>query len=210
MDGTGLYNLKPSDIARASAVLFEAFRDDPFFEYMLDARRHELGVAASVHAFTLKMGIRYGRAYAPSADVEGVAIWLPPGGTRITAWRSLRSGVLRLGGTLSKNRKELWSFARRMLRYSAYSDALHERNAPVAHWYLLSIGIGDRWRGKGYASVLLKPMLWQCDHTGTPCYLETHNPRNVGLYEHFGFVVKEESRLPGSDRMHWAMLRGPQ
>ena len=52
-------------------------------------------------------------------------------------------------------------------------------------------------------------MLDRCDREGVPCYLETHNEQNLGLYEHFGFEVKEKGVLPGSNRSHWAMLRNP-
>jgi hypothetical protein len=45
------------------------------------------------------------------------------------------------------------------------------------------------------------------DAAGLPIYLETAEPQNVGLYEHFGFAVVHESTIPGSRLTNWAMLR---
>lgn len=53
----------------------------------------------------------------------------------------------------------------------------------------------------------LRPVFDYLDRQGLPCYLDTHNPANLPFYEHYGFKVVEEGRLPGTDRPHWAMLR---
>jgi hypothetical protein len=38
-------------------------------------------------------------------------------------------------------------------------------------------------------------------------YLETHDEKNVPLYEHFGFKVIEKANIPDLDVINWAMLR---
>jgi GNAT superfamily N-acetyltransferase len=58
-------------------------------------------------------------------------------------------------------------------------------------------------QGKGWAGVLLRPVLAALDAVETACCLETQNPRNVPLYEHFGFNVKLHTRVPGTDVGHW-------
>jgi hypothetical protein len=47
------------------------------------------------------------------------------------------------------------------------------------------------------------------DASGTPCYLETANERNVVLYQRYGFAVAAESDLRGGPHV-WAMLRRPR
>jgi ribosomal protein S18 acetylase RimI-like enzyme len=205
----GLYELQRTDVARASSVLFEAFLEDPFFQYMLGESRLDEGIVRSLHAFTINLGIRYGEVHAPTEALEGIAIWLPPRHARITAWKSLMSGLPGVSLARSLGWKRTAALARRMSAYSRYADGLHEQCMPNPHWYLLSIGVGDQYRGRGYASRLLRPMLDRCDKESLPCYLETHNERNVGLYSHYGFFVKVEGQLPGSDGKHWAMVRNP-
>jgi len=208
--GTELYRLKAADRGRASSVLFEAFLHDPFFAYLLGPRCTDERVATSFHRFTINVGLRYGVVQAPSAGIEGVAIWLPPGHTAITVWNAIMSGVLGIKGATVRHVKDVIRFVSRMVAYSSYAATLHEKHAPMPHWYLMVIGIGDAYRGMGYASRLLRPMLAQCDSKRLPCYLETHNPTNVDLYRHFGFSVMEAGTLPGSDTRQWAMLRKPE
>lgn len=210
MNNVKLHAVRMSDVERAANALFDAFLEDPFFEYLFGPRRGVEAAVTPIHAFTLGYGVRYGEVYSPSADIEGVAIWLPPGSSTITTWKAIRAGVLRLRSIGNAGLKERLSFANKMAVYSRYSERLHRKHAPSRHWYLLSIGIRKELCGRGYASALLRPMLDRCDREGVPCYLETHNERNLGLYGHFGFEVKEMGMLPGSSRNHWAMLRNPE
>jgi GNAT superfamily N-acetyltransferase len=206
----GLHTIQQNDKPKAIDVLFEAFRNDLFFNYMLGVRSKDARIAIPIHAFILNLGTKYGEVHAPSSRIEGVALWLPPDNARITAWKALRSGVLRLVKVLPRNYKGAISFSKRMLAYARYSDELHERYVPFPHWYLLAIGIGDDNRGKGYASKLIKPMLERCDRDKLPCYLETHNEKNIEVYRHFGFDVIDVGKLPGVEQRQWAMLRKPR
>ena len=190
-------------------MLFDAFQDDPFFLYAFGAKHSHEALVGQIHRFTLRLGLRYGAVAAPTAVLEGIAIWLSPGHAAITPWRAIRTGVLGFAGTLLKSRMGLSSFMERMAAFASYSDQLHTRHAHFPHWYLLAIGVAHRFQGKGYASRLLRPMLARCDHENLPCYLETHNEGNLGIYQHFGFVVKEEGKIPGSATRQWALLRIP-
>jgi ribosomal protein S18 acetylase RimI-like enzyme len=205
-----LYRISTSDIEKARSVLAESFRDDPFFTYMLGERRGDPAFVKRIHGFTLAYGVANGIVLAPSQEIEGAAIWLPPGRTSMTAWRSIRAGVGRMMGMPFGSLAGRTAFARKMIAYSGFSTGLHKRHAPFPHWYLLAIGVAEVHRGKGLASRLIRPMLERLDAEGMPCYLETHNPANVGLYEHFGFTVAEVGKLPGSEARHWAMLRLPR
>jgi GNAT superfamily N-acetyltransferase len=200
-----LHPLRKTELEGAGRVFREAFWNDPFFSYIMGGERYDRAALASMHRFTVMYGLLYGKVCATSENLEGVALWLPPGATHMGAWRSIRAGVLSVGtaGRLSVK----CAFYRRLMAYGGYSAGIHERIAPFPHWYLLAMGVADAHRGKGFAGRLLRPVLEHLDAEGLPCYLETHNPANPALYEHFGFTVAFEGRLPGSDMPHWAMLR---
>jgi ribosomal protein S18 acetylase RimI-like enzyme len=204
-----LHAIVPAEVEEAANVLFSAFLDDPFFDYLFGPKRNAGEMVKTIHTFTLRYGIRYGEVFSPSERIEGVAIWLPPGTTTMTAWRALRSGALQLRAAARIGLRGSLSFMERMRAYSDFAERLHKKHAPFRHWYLVSLGVKPECRGKGYASELLRPRLERCDVEGLPCYLETHNERNLDLYRHFGFQVKEQGVLPGSDRYHWVMLREP-
>jgi ribosomal protein S18 acetylase RimI-like enzyme len=57
------------------------------------------------------------------------------------------------------------------------------------HWYLSMLGVDPACQGRGYGSALLKAGLARCDADGLPAYLESSNPKNIPLYERFGFEV---------------------
>jgi ribosomal protein S18 acetylase RimI-like enzyme len=88
-----------------------------------------------------------------------------------------------------------------------YSDALHARCAPGPHWYLFVIGVEPACQGQGVGGALLRPMLARADREAMPVYLETHKERNVSFYQHFGFAVAGEGRIPGSNVTVYGMLR---
>ena len=56
-------------------------------------------------------------------------------------------------------------------------------------------------------SVPVRVYLTGVSREGLPCYLDTHNPNNVSLYQRFGFEVVHEDEIPGTSVRHWAMLR---
>jgi ribosomal protein S18 acetylase RimI-like enzyme len=160
-----------------------------------------------IQACNISLGLNYGEVYAPSEGLEGVAIWLPPGHTRISTWGLMRSGILGIL-TVRQNRISVNTrVLKRAREYAEYAERIHRRHAPFPHWYLMMIGVKDAFRGQGYATRLIQPMLERCSQGKMPCYLETHNPRNLDIYGHFGFTVVEEGILPSSDIRHWAMLR---
>lgn len=57
------------------------------------------------------------------------------------------------------------------------------------HWYLSMIGVDPARQGMGLGSALLKAGLARVDADHLPAYLESSHPRNVPLYERFGFEV---------------------
>jgi len=57
------------------------------------------------------------------------------------------------------------------------------------HWHLTMIGVDPLEQQKGYGSALLEVGLAPCDEAHETAYLESTNPRNIPLYERFGFEV---------------------
>jgi len=51
------------------------------------------------------------------------------------------------------------------------------------------IGVDPVRQGRGLGSALLEAGLARCDAEGAMAYLESSNPKNVPLYERYGFEV---------------------
>ena len=89
-----------------------------------------------------------------------------------------------------------------------YAEALHHREMPDPHWYVMVLGVAPAFQGQGYARSLMQPLFDRADLEGLPCYLETTQPKNVGLYERFGFRVLVDTVEPESGLHVWTFRRG--
>jgi len=203
-DLNGLVRLTKAQVKPAAEMFARAFQDYPLLQYYFPDELERKKIASYFVSVAVFSGIRYGEIYATSPNLEGVAVWFPPGNYPVTIWKLVRSVPLSV----------IFGFGRygggRMRQLGEYIDAVHQRLAPFRHWFLQIIGVDPQFQGKGYAGKLLKPMLARIDEAGLPCYLETLDEHNIRLYEHFGFAVIEKSTIPEPNLTNWAMLRNSQ
>ncbi len=185
-------------------ALVKAFNNYPLFRHYFHNKTNREKISYYFLSFLVYSGIKYGEVYATSSNLEGIAIWMPSNNYPVTFWKALRSvplskifGIGRYGGS-------------KMRHFNDYIDSVHQRTAPFKHWFLQAIGIVPKFQGKGYASLLIKPMLSRIDKEKLACYLETIDEKNVEIYQHFGFEIIEKSIVPETEFTNWAMLRKAQ
>jgi hypothetical protein len=188
----------------AIGVLVRVFQDYPLLHFYYPDESIREKITFYFLSFMVYSGIRYGKVYASSSNMEGVAVWIPSSNYPMTFWKLLRSVPLstiinfgRYGGS-------------KMRQFGDYLDSVHKRLAPFRHWFLQTIGVDLSFQGKGFSSKLLRPMLYRMDEEGLPCYLETIDEKNVPIYEHFSFRVIDKSNIPETEFKNWAMLRKSQ
>lgn len=68
-------------------------------------------------------------------------------------------------------------------------------------WYLPMIAADPFATGQGLGAALMKRALARVDETSLPAYLESSNPRNISLYERFGFEAIGEIQHESSPVM---------
>lgn len=76
------------------------------------------------------------------------------------------------------------------------------------HWYLPFIGVDPFHQGKGYGGALMEHALIPCDRDDTLAYLESSNPKNIPLYERYGFKLLGKIQV-GTSPPIYPMLRAP-
>jgi len=87
---------------------------------------------------------------------------------------------------------------------------MEARHRPLGdHWYLLYMGVAPGRQGQGLGSALLRPVLDECDRTGTPAYLEASCERSRALYARHGFVERDALPLPEGGPTIFPMWREP-
>ena len=194
-------SLCKNHIAPAAAVLSRSFRDDPKLSHSLPLREQRRRVGHHVFGFLLRYGIRYGKAYATSPNLEGIAIWLPSEKAEMTPWRVLRSGATSTIFQVGVRP------AVKMLRAAGLVERIQRAEAPAHYRYLFVLGVDPVHQRKGWGSTLLRETMRGFGDPTTPCYLETFAADNVPFYQGHGFRVVKEIRLVNTDLTMWALLR---
>ncbi len=190
-DFSELLRLTESEIELAAGTLARAFYDYPLFSYVFpDASERRSGLPLLFQSF-VHYGILNGEVYATSQTLEGVAVWMPPDHTS-------RSSP---APEVSKDALD------RMTHFGRQVYAVRKRHVPSAHWFLMIIGVVPELQGRGYASVLLAPMLARIGRQHLPCYLDTEVEKNVDIYNRYGFRVVNDSIVVGTGVRSWGMLR---
>jgi len=204
----GLYRLDKYDSDRAAEVLGRAFYDDPLTLYAYSEGEREIDSMRYFVQFPLRYGLRYGEGYAPTSEIEGVALWLPSNKYPITFWRMLRASSL---WSMFKIMRKIGSGRlKRMAYIGKQIDEAHKRLAPFKHVYLQMLGVDSEHQGKGYASKLLRSMFERLDEQNIPCYLDTLTEKNTAMYEHLDFKMLEKQDVTDTNITIRALLREPR
>lgn len=178
----------------ATSVITLAFASDPVARWTYpDPDQYLEYFPRFIKAFAGK-SFENGTAYL-APDFAGAALWLKPGvGPNEDeliglVWESTSSAV----------QKDLFPMFEQMAQF----------HPTYPHWYLPMIGVEPSRQGSGVGSALLQHSLANCDADGLPAYLESSSPKNIPLYERFGFEQIGVIRSGDAPPM-FPMLRKPQ
>jgi GNAT superfamily N-acetyltransferase len=203
MDGRGPVRLGEEQVAASGAVLARAFADDPLFTHALpDPVERERLLVPLMMAWT-RYGLLYGEVDVTAGRVEASAIWLPPAAVIRTAERRERAGVTAAMDAFSDGARA------RLDAMVGHIGRIREAVQSVPHWYLMFIGVDPARQGLGLGGLLLRAGLARVDRDGVECQLFTWGPRNVPLYQRYGFEVSVDEDIPGTGPHFWFMRRRP-
>lgn len=184
-----------------SEVMSRSFFDDPQMAFLFPdpaTRSADLQVMFTVIA---SAGLRRGHSYVLAGDdgtIAAGAIWSPP---EIQSLSETEVGPIieAIGGRYGDDG---------VMRIAAMSDAMEVHHPHDPHLYLFVVGVDPTRQGHGLGEALLAPSLAHCDATGSAAYLESSNPRNIGLYQRLGFHAVSEF-YPEGGPLFTGMWRDP-
>lgn len=193
--------LPPESADAVLDTLCDAFHDYPVMQFVLGGRPNHaprlrtligLFVAARVARGDLLLGIP-----DPEGGLAGAALVNLPGNPTPAAWFDARRAAVW---------RELGQEARQ--RYEAYGNASHAHDPTTPHHHLGMIGVRRAAQGTGLARRLLEAV-----HQAAAQHPESHGvslttelPRNVPLYQHFGYRVVGHARV-APELETWSMFR---
>lgn len=191
--------LSTTDVPAAADLLARAFHDDRVARLLQpdQTRRRRYHDRAGKAMIQRAMAYRHVFAAYEGGAVRGIAVWLPPGVAMRPSLPALNAvprivKALAQPGTIRLLRD----------RQRAVAQA-HE----VPSWHLSLLATDPAHQGRGVGRRLLGHVLERADADGTPVWLETTDPANVGLYERFGFTTT--AQIPGKAGLptFWIMVR---
>jgi ribosomal protein S18 acetylase RimI-like enzyme len=198
-----LHVLTMDDFERSVEVLAKAFQTDPLWQWLVPDEAKRARYLPNFYRAFVRAGIRSEQVYGAGNPVEGVATWSKPG------------QEVSFGGLIGVDFLKLIfspfivAFARTAFPIFSRFEVMQRQYAPEPHFYLNNIGVLPEAQGKGLASKLIRPFLNEAEAQGVGVYTETMTPSNVGLYEHYGFRVMEQYRVPKTDLSIWAFYLPP-
>lgn len=176
----------PLDERSAIKIIQMGFSTDPIARWVYpDAETYLSLFPEFIRAFA-GGAIAAGSAYL-TRDNGGAALWLPPGTepNEEEVLDVVRSTVV------AELQKDVFDVM----------DQMGSFHPTEPHWYLPMIAVDPIRQGRGTGSTLMKFALERCDDDDLPAYLESSNPRNISLYQRFGFEIIGLIRSGGSPPM---------
>ena len=175
-----------------SEVFARSFADDPIARWPLPSD----GVEERVRTNFLQFGGGFAELgmLHEAGDGAGVAAWVPPGATERMVEMEIGTRAAIAATTTDEG-----------ARYFAMWDWIEAMVPDVPQWYLDLIAVAPERRGEGIGAALIRWGLERARADGVPAVLETAQPDNVALYEHFGFRVVLEGDVPGGGPHIWFM-----
>jgi GNAT superfamily N-acetyltransferase len=197
--GRRLEPLVSASIARAGALLGDAFVDDPVVRYYFEELDDRTRAVQAMMTAAAELAVRFGSAWCLECDgrLVGVALLLPPSRHDFPL-PAVLGAVLR--------RPRLWR-ARGLRRYLGVGASIEAHRPELPCWTLVSLGILPAQQGRGHGSWLLEQLL-----AGLPpaaaVFLETFEERNLSFYGARGFAVTSRFAADGGrGPQTWTMLR---
>jgi GNAT superfamily N-acetyltransferase len=199
-----LYQLQKKDITVAGQVLREAFYNDPAWIFVIPDDNERKKRLPFVFEYIIRYALKYGVVYAPTENLEGIAVWLPHTTVEISAWGTFRSGAfkaaLKMGSKIGRKMEKL---------FEPIDKDRREHMKGRAYLYLQAIGILPEFQGQGCGRKLLNSMFDLADEEGLPIYLETETEKNCQMYSKYGFQALKPGFILEMDFPFWEMVREP-
>ena len=172
-----------NDASRIAHLLAAAFARDPIFNWITRESRRAEALNRFFYWVMRQRAIPLGETWM-STDGYAAVSWIAPyAEAKPDNFRDemrLLSVLLSLTGVS------------RFARGAVMAKAMEHAHPPEPYFYLAFVGVAPRFQANGLGTALLENTLTRVDAVGMPAFLENSNPRNIKLYERFGFRVTRE------------------
>ena len=200
-----LYKVRKSDLKTAGCILGKAFQDDPAWVNVIPDDKERKQKLPAIFEYLIIYTLRYGEVYAPSENLEGIAVWIPHYNANMTFWKVIRSGAIwkaiKMGAKIGNKIQRVFE--------EIEKDRNEYMKEKGGYMYLQAIGVSPEYQGQGFGGKLLRAMFEKANSENFLIYLETETEDNVAMYKKLGFKVIKEFEVQEFNFTFWEMIREP-
>jgi ribosomal protein S18 acetylase RimI-like enzyme len=189
------------DVGTAAALLGRVFESYPWTTWTVEESDRRQRLSELYQVVLDSVAVPFATAWVCDlrdqgcSELVGAAGWLSPTADPPAAvWRELVASEVRLRGN-------------RLDAHLAAEAQLEAVRPKGPHWFLGTVGVLPRHRGRGVAATLLRPGLRAAAADGLEAYLETSRVDNLSLYQRLGFEVSAVVDIVAGGPTVWCMRR---
>ena len=194
------YVMQHDDIERFASTLADGFSQYNLFQHICNGE-YDHQKMTYFWAVSLSLVEHNAICIADSKEVNSVLVYIRPNSKEPGVMEYIKKGGLKLLFKLGAKS------AIRLLSFDAEAQRVAKRHKYKGDGYLMAFATRLDKQGQHYGKPLITALLNHLDQTGEGCYLETLKAKNVGLYKHFSFELKEQTELKNCDLTLYAMRR---
>jgi len=190
MESDKLYRVKKEDLPRLQELLVECFSGDLYCQLIPDQETRNR-LLPELFECDLTEFFETCEIFAESPDMNALLVvsdesepYNPLTFYLAEAWAGLRTDEYLIKEDPSL--KTLWNFVKgRDYLNSRWTDQLHQEE----RLHVIYLAVRPTMQHHGLAAVLMEEVIAYAQSHHLMVSLETHNPANVPMYEHFGFKI---------------------
>jgi len=179
-----------------ASVLGRAFVTEQMMQWPLGPGEDMEARTVRAFEYFLENLIELGIVWEAGAGM-GAAVFVPP--DQLSAWEDAQRHDRRVHALTDDGGH----------RWDAFWTWIGSKVPNEPLWHLDSVAVAPEMQGRGLGSALIEFGLARARAAGNGVFLETGTPRNVPLYERFGFRVIEDVDAPRGGPHIWFMRWDP-
>lgn len=200
-----VHKVKLSEANCAAKTLFQAFKSDPFMQWLMVTPENYERNAQALFETWINYGIRYGLVMC-THDFEAVAIRRKPGDTKFSLWQIFRSGMMKTPTLLGKV-----GIKRLGMLEAACEKAKKEMMHGQKFWHCWVLGTKPDKQRQGFGRLLMNATFEIASQDELPCYLETIQcSKAEKVHSHVGYKPLTTISLPDTDVVLTTMVYWPK
>lgn len=193
LDIQNLYRVEKNKIEVLDTLLTACFQEDPLYQKLIPNEQIRKKLLPELFDCDLKEFFDTCEIFADSEAIQGIVVVSDQtkGSLLFKYFIYELLAQLRTDQYLVKedpSLKTLWNFIKgKDYLNSKWTEDIQEDK----RIHIIYLAVQPKMQHKGISSKLIEAILEYANREGLTVSLETHNPKNVALYEHFGFELFE-------------------